>query len=53
MLNAVVVSILQKRLLHTVGSDMSVRAVPRVSVDPVMMMLSCCKPVTLRVVSDA
>ena len=30
--------------MHTVGSGMSVRALPRVSVDPVMMVLSGCRP---------
>ena len=53
VLNDVVVSILQKRSLQTVVSGMSIRAVPRVSVVPVMMVQSGCRPVTLRVVSDA
>ena len=38
--DAVVVSMLQKRQLHTVGSGRLARAVPNVSVDPVMIVLS-------------
>jgi hypothetical protein len=51
--DAVVVSMLRKRKLHTVGTGRPARAVPRVSVDPVMIVLSGHSPVTLRVASEA